>query len=482
MLCYTANINLDKIVNIKRYIMLLQTKKIAAVILLSLLYWLYLSLTTRMDIVFDSISYESLGRMIYSQNWIAYFTTSPYHGTLPNREPLYPLLIAASMHIEHITGLAYVKIMAFFGIMILFLTQVLTYRILRLLNIRNGICVFVLSYLAFSPALNNAAFSLFSEIAALPIILGIILISAGAWEAILQNKRNEALIYGTLLGILLTAATFIKAVFECISPVYLIVFFATVFLINKTKKISTLLLCLAAAVSFFYIPITGYKLLNKQYNGNFAVTNRGSWALYGNTDRRMEPLTIKRFAEALSYVPGEGVCNGLFGTKECSFWNSLNSDNLGFAKQKELSSQHLSDDKINAVLLKASAQKALSNPFQYIPLTFIEGLKMFFWESTKIGFVSYPSWLQKIYDIKALGNGLRFVVSIMTIIAVFSLWAQALKAQAPPVVFLIGMLVSLYILFFSFFFILTRYALPIAPLYLIAIGLWLNNLGSKKII
>ena len=37
---------------------------IAGIFLLSLVYWFYLSLTTRMDIVLDSVGYESLGRMI----------------------------------------------------------------------------------------------------------------------------------------------------------------------------------------------------------------------------------------------------------------------------------------------------------------------------------------------------------------------------------------------------------------------------------
>jgi len=76
---------------------------IAGVFLLSLVYWLYLSVTVHMAIVFDSINYVALGKMLYAHGWIDYFKTGP------NREPLYPLLIALSMHIEHFTGLAYVN-------------------------------------------------------------------------------------------------------------------------------------------------------------------------------------------------------------------------------------------------------------------------------------------------------------------------------------------------------------------------------------
>jgi len=457
---------------------------IACIFILSLIYWLYLSVATSMNIAQDSLGYATLGKMVQTQGWVSYFTTGP------NREPIYPFLITASMSFEHVTGLAYVKIMAFFGVMIMFLTQVLTYKILRLLNIRNGLCALVLAYLALSPALNNAAFSLYSEIAAFPVILGIVLTSFYAWEAIRQNKGQLAFVYGSILGLLLTLATLIKAVFECITPVYLIIFFVTVLLSNKAKKMRSFpftslgvrmtIICFTAAVSFFYVPVTGYKWLNLHYNGNFVITNRGSWALYGNTARRMEPLTIKRFTEALAYVPGAGVCNSIFGAKECDFWSYRKSDEFGIDKQNELNRQHLSPEKINAALLKSSAQKALNNPLQYTLLSVVEGSKMFFWESTQVGFVRYPHWLQKIYDTKIFNNGLRFLVSLATMAAVISLWRENLTPDKSPLGFLIGVLIFLYILFFSFFFILTRYALAIAPLYLITISIWINHAQSNR--
>jgi len=448
---------------------------IACIFFLSLIYWLYLSQTTGMNISCDAISYQDLGRQLQNHGLLSYFKNGP------NREPLYPLLIDASMHLEHFTGIAYVKIMAVFGVLIMLLTQLLTYKVLRLFNVRDRVCALVLAYLALSPSLNNAAFSLYSEIAALPFILGIVLASSGALDAIKQNKKQGAVLYGALLGILLAAATLVKAVFECITPVYLIVFFMTVFLKDKTKS-TTLLLCLAAAAIFFYVPINGYKWLNLHYNGSFVITDRGSWALYGSTARRMEPLTLKRFAEALAYVPGAGVCNGLFGPKECDFWSFQKSDEFGMIKQGELNRQNLSTKARNAILIGLSVHKALQDPFQYALLTFIEGFKMFFWESTQTGFVIYPHWLQKIYDTKIFNNGLRLFTSLATGAAVMVLWLGALTAQKSPLGAMMGLLIFLYIFFFSFFFIDTRYALPIAPLYLIAIGNWINkNLSPKKI-
>ena len=459
---------------------------VASVLLLSLIYWLYLSQTIRMDIVFDSHDYRFLGRMIYYQGWISYFTTGP------NREPLYPLLIALSMIFEHCTGVTFVKIMAIFDVIIMSLTQVLTYKILRLLNIRQGICVLILTYLALSPAFNNSAFSLYSEIATFPFILGIILASFYAWEAIAQSRWQKSILYGALLGLLLTAATFIKAVFECITPTYLIIFFVTVyycsfrdcFVTLAMTRILPLILCLIAAISFYYVPVTGYKWLNQHYNGNFVITDRASWALYGNTARRIEPLTIKRFEGALASTQGEYYCGILLGPKEGDFWSFRESDVLGHTKLSELKSKHLSLERINANLLRSSVQEAFQHPFQYILLTFVEGLKMFFWERVHSGgFVNFPHWLEKIYAIPRLFNFLCFLVNEVTIIAVVSLWMKVLTPYKSPIPFLIGVLLFLYILFYSFFFILTRYALPIAPLYLISIGLWIEqNLAPKKTI
>jgi len=447
---------------------------ILAVFLASMVYWVYLALTSSMIIVFDAVGYESFGRMIQTQGWIPYFTSGP------NREPFYPFLISLSMSLTQLTGIAYVKFMAFFGVIILFLTQLLTYQILRLLNVRLGICVFILSYLALSPALNNAAFSLFSEIAAFPVVLGIILVSHLLWEAIANNRKLLAFFYSIFVGLLLMLATFCKASFECITPVFLVIFIVTI-LLREKKRTVIALFCLIVAATSYYAPITAYKWLNLHYNGNFVITDRGPWALYGSTARRMEPLTPKRLAEALSFAPGEGVCESFFGAQECQFWSFSKSDELGFAKLDELNKEHLSSQKINSTLIHLSAQKAMQNPFQYALLTLIEGLKMFFWESTKVGFVTYPQTVGKIYNIKLFNNGLRFVAFLFSFIGVLSLWRGNLKPDNPSLCFLMGLLIFLYILSFSFFFILTRYALPMAPLYLICFGLWLDQkLAHKK--
>jgi len=432
-----------------------------------------------MHITCDAQGYQILGNMLNTHGWTAYFESGP------NREPLYPFLVSVSMALENITGLAYVKIMAVFGVMIMLLTQVLTYKILRLLHIRHGVCILVLVYVALSPALTNTAFSLFSEIATYPFILGIILTSFFTWENIRNDKKYWAIFYCLLLGVMLTMSTLIKGIFECIAPVYLMVLFSAIYLTDKktiTKRMSSLILCLIASLSLFYGPVSAYKWLNFHYNGNFALTGRASWMIYGNTARRAMPLTPKKFAEAMAYVPGEGVCNKIFGAQECSYWSFQVSDGLGMAEQDELNSMHVPRKEGNTALIRLAVQKAIHNPFQYLLLAMLESLKMFFWESTKIGFVTYPPWLQKIYDVRIFDNILRFSLFLLTWLGVMHLWFGRMSPQKSPIGFLLGVLIFIYIFFFSFVSILTRYALPIAPLYLIAIGIWINQkLPSKKI-
>ena len=436
---------------------------ILSIFLLSLLYWLYLAFYTSVAVVFDSLEYERLGRVLQHQGLMAYIKDGPQN------EPIYPLFISLAMSIENFTGIGYAKIMAIFGVIILSVTQTLTYAVLRQLRIRVSICALVLIYLGLSPALLNSAFSLYSEIAAYPFILGIVLAAFACWRRIEQNNK-KAVLFGGLLGICSAAATLVKAVFECVFPAYLIIFATTALLTHKkqiSKKLTTMAI-LAAAV-FYYIPITGYKWLNQNLNGNFVITNRAPWALYGNTARRVEPLTPKKFLAGLAYVPGEGVCNGIFGPKECNFWSYRVSDYFGLTKLHELTDRHLSSSAINDTLLHLSVQKAIQNPAQYIVLTITEGFKMFFWESTKIGYVNYPPWLTRIYNHTLFKNILRLMVSLTTILAFFYGWIYIFKCQQVLTGFILTLL-TLTIAFYSPFFILTRYALPLAPLYLIISG------------
>lgn len=436
---------------------------ILIVFLLSLLYWGYLAATTSMNISCDAVGYSELGGLLQTKGLMYYIQ----HG--PNREPIYPGLVSVSMHLSSWTGVDYTKIMAYLGVLILFISQLLLYALLSACNIRTGISVMALAYFGFSPALLNTAFSLYSEIATLPVILGIVFISHVLWTRFNTHRPYHAL--AGLLGFLLAVATFIKAAFEMITPFYLLILFILMAKNVPPHKRRSLLLAVSLTLSMFYFPVITYKWLNFKLNGNYAITNRGSWALYGNTMRRMQPMNPKRLLAAMAYAPGENICTQLAGAKECSFWSFTTSDTFGLGKLNELTAQHLAPEEINRRLISLSAQEALKNPLQYGFLTAVEGSKMFFWESTQIGFVQYPAWLQKIYDKRLFNNALRLILSLLSMAAWIVLWSRSLSiAKENPAIFLTLSLITIYIGAYSFFFILTRYALPIAPLYLICIA------------
>ncbi len=448
------------------------TKAFFCVFLGSILYWGYLAYSSRMEISCDAIGYEALGKLLMTKGFIpAYFE----HDV--NREVIYPLIISIAMHIERLMAFPYTKIMAIYGVSMLCLTQILIYRHLKLLNIRPQVSLAVLIYFALSPAINNTAFSLYSEIAVYPFILGISLISLQIMRHISSGWSMPVILWSSLLGLCFTALTLIKAVFEVIAPLYTAALIIIILLTMKKSKTPNVLpigLAVLSFLLFFFVPILQYKGLNKTYNGHFAITNRASWALYGNTARRMEPLDTKRLLSALAYAPGEGLCTAFFSPKECSFWSFTKSDEFGMTKNNELLSKYGAGEKIEKELVHLSVEKVLSNPVQYTFLNTVEGIKMFFWESTQIGFVAYPKWLANIYDNAFIKNMLRLIISLMTLISIVIVWFHCLSRKAPMELLPLNLLILLYITAYSFFFILTRYALPIAPLFLICIAYTIN--------
>ncbi len=293
---------------------------IITVFLLSLAYWLYLSLTTGMMIANDSIGYENLGRMLQNQGWIAYFKTGP------NREPLYPLLVMLSMRLEATTGIAYTRIMAFFGLLILWATQILIYLVLKKLRVRTTICAITLAYFAISPAINNAAFSLYSEIAAFPLILLLLLANIKAYQTIRTDTAKDALCAGMYIGLTLAAITFVKGIFEFIFWVFPLIYLSALlacFLQHKKNMARNCFLALLALCICYQTPIVAYKSMNKKYNDHYALTNRGSWAFYASCARRVEKLNPERLLTALACIPGENFCEDTFGKEKCYFWGTI---------------------------------------------------------------------------------------------------------------------------------------------------------------
>jgi len=459
-----------------------QSHLILTVFTISLLYWIYLSFICQMYLWHDALGYEDLGDRLYRHGWLNYFKTGPH------REPLYPWLISLSMHIGNYLSTSYKTIQMFIQILLLLATQTLTYQLLKKLKIKPWITAITLLYLAFSPAMFISTYRLYSEIATYPFILSIILFSVQGWKNIFSSNPSSyfPIIYSAIgLGLSFLGVVFVKGIFELIAPMYALPFIVFTLLAfwKKHNPLGTkaLIFCSLFFISF-YGPLNSYKMANKIHNGKFTLTNRGPWALYGNTARRMEPLTTQRFLMALAYVPRPEGCYTLFGKEACQFWHYSESDKFGHHKAGELHRKGLSAPEVDKMLIKLSIQKALTNPFQYALFGVIEGFKLFFWEFTSMAYVVYPDWMIKLFYFTPLHLGLNGLMGLLSFLALLFLGLFTWKNkntiftlnQMPDeptlVIFSLFSLISSTIALHSFFFVLPRYVFPIVPLYLISIA------------
>lgn len=421
---------------------------VLSVYFISLAYWVFRFNTSFSS---DLIDYQALGRILQHQGMTGYLMTGPH------REPLYPLICAWAMNIENLTGISFTHVMAGLGILMLVTTQILMYTILKKLNVNTLICSLVILYWGLSPAINYSAFNvlLFCEIVTYPFILALVLVGCHGWEAVKQNNKILACSYGALTGLIFAVLTFVKAAFECICPAYLILLLIASF---YRRKISFSLICFfTTAGILFYIPITGYKYLNKLYNGSFAMADRGPENFYGNVERRTEPLTLRKFLADIATVGG--VCEVYFKPDECYFWTYNESDGLGYQKSVELTNQHLSPQAVTDAMLRISKEKVLKNFPQYSLLSVTESFKMYFWEAaTK----HIP-----LNGIAALLTFFSFVYGCFYFKNFPGLMRHAV------------LIIILFVFFYSFFAILPRHILPIVPLYLICIGYSFSQLLGK---
>jgi len=454
--------------------------------ILPLTYWLYLLFNSKMAIECDAIGYENLGRILYQNGWIEYFRQGP------NREPFYSLTIALAMALANLFSANYQFLQAILQILIMILTQFLTLQILKKLQIHQILSAVTLLYLGFSPAIVNSAFSLYSEILTYPFVLLLILLLAEIWTNLYIQKTVKILWLGMLTGFCGLFLVYIKGIFEIVFPLILIGFLAMVILnaASRDRKLtSNCIIFFAAGMLIFNVPIFLHKTMNKKYNGNFTFTDRGPWALYGNTARRSEPMSAGRVLAAAAYVLGDGACKRLCDKDDCYYWSFWTSDRMAQEGIARLAREGYGN-RMSKQLVLESARLALKNLPQYTLFAALESAKMFFWESTKIGFVSYPPGLSRLFDWGPFKDGIRILLALLSLLAFFftgvTLWQKRrmLRGRSPQQEKLI--IVTLIFLFISFFagihavfYVLPRYALPIAPLLLILIAFALQKIFQR---
>lgn len=449
------------------------------------LYWAYQLLLTETLILYDSVGYENFGEIFASGQWQEYFTSGP------NREPLYSLTISLSMRAADLLGVPYLVIQKIFQILILFLTQLLFLRITKELKINPWITIGGILYIGFSPSLLNSALSLYSEILTYPLILGIVLMAADCWRLILNDRPAKLIIPALALSILFLALIFTKGIYETIYSLFLIPFLClTVYLaVRKKPGIRCSIIFLALFLVSVQSALISYKNLNKKYNGVYTLTNRGAYALGASVVRRTADVTPRKFLIASAYAAGGmDYCHRMFGAEDCAFWTVENYDLLGrrvLAEYQEKFGYKNADREI----ISSAFRTILAHPFQFGSLMTLDWLKMFFWESTHIGFVVYPDWLEKIYNNPLFSFGLSLVIGLLTLASSFYLLVLTYKNRkglissensSPSVLYLsAALIIHAHVLLYSLFFTLPRWAFPVAPLYLLAIVLFLNALTVR---
>ena len=466
-------------------------------VVIPFVYWIYLALHTQMVIVFDAMLFEKFGATIYKQGWTEFLRTGPHN------EPLYPLLISLSMRLSDALSISYQSVQKVLQMIILLSTQLLTIKLLNELKINRRITAAVIFYLGISPAMINSVFSLWSEIAATPFVVGIILLFSSAWknifitnigkEKVSKEDVRRALATGLMLGAVFAGVTFVKAIFQVIFLIFILLFllfsFTSVIGNTKNKSQTALRNARVAVFSAFVIYqacVLPYMFANLKFNGHFTIADRGPWIVYAKAAKRAEKITPKDFGAAVAYAAGEGVCKKFWGQTECLKWSAAPVDTYGHSKLEELKTRGISGKEIDRTLLQLTLEKIRERPFQYAVLMSVEGFKMMFWESTKIGYVKYPPGLERFYDWAPVKDGLRFLLSFLTMAALgysfFYVWKNRRKLHAPTaqstLVFTLGSILiflMIYIGMYSFFFIVPRHIFPIVPLYLVVIAFFIQN-------
>ena len=446
------------------------------------LFLLYLACTTQMIIVHDAIGYQASGKIIYEGGMKAYLS-----GTL-KREPYFPILIALSMYLADILHCHFYTTLVFLNFLSLILSIFLTLYILKSLRVPNFLSALILLYIGFSPAIITVTFGLFSEIDVLPLIMLTVLLYKRTLNSIF-NQKPHLFFFSLLFSLFLIIVTLARAVFELIIPFLLLTPCLLVWSVPKEKRKAVwkplvVFLLITACLSFS--GLFCYKLLNKKMNNHFAITNRGAFALYGNTARRVLPRTPKQLASALAHAPDLGLCPRLFPAEDCAFWGYRISDDLSKAKEASLIQKGLEPDAINSAFIRLSIKKILKNPGQFVYLYFVEILKMFSWEGTNIGSLSYPKWLERIYKFYPFSLSIGLFVLLSSLISFFACFQFLFKnkerlTERSDCLWLIAIfsLMAPYILLHAFFLVLKRYAVPIAPLYLIMIGFTLSRINHQ---
>lgn len=440
-------------------------------------YWAFLALGSRIIIDGDIPGYIQLASVLKTNGLEGYLKTGP------NREPIYPYLISLCMRLEEPLQRPFPFLVVYTQIIFLFLAQILTYVLLKKLRIHDYVTLAVVSYIGISPAIIHSTFTLYSEILIFPVVPLLFLFSYKFLESLKRPEWRSLFICIFMISICFVFLVFVKAVFEIVVPLFMSFLFILGYQLLSQKTVRYFFLVLLFLMTF-YTPVLAYKALNQKYNGQFVLTDRGAWALYGQTARRMEPIDGRRLSAAFVFSSGWRNCLKIFTEKECQDWSFIPSDEIGARKRNELQKELLPRE-TNNKLLKLSFEKIMENPYQYSTILAIEGLKMFFWETTLVQYVYFPQIVFSIYNLAPVFFLFNYIVPIITLVsfiyALMFLWKSRKNEEdmRRDFVLLMIIFITIYVGVHSFFYILPRYILPISPLLLILVALFIERLLKR---
>ncbi len=461
---------------------------------LSALFLFYLAATSNPIFIHDSTDYDRLSQIFLTGGWQNYFQTGP------NREPLYPLFIMLAKNIAPLVHCPFVTVLLILQILTLLTAQLLLIALLNSLGISAVITCIISAYLVLSPNILTSSLVVFSEILVYPLILALMLLLSQALQIIGKKNTRPLIIKSILIGLAATLLVLVKGFFEVVMPLFLLALLPVIYFRHKkdqraSVKRNYLILVLIIA-GIFYSTLFTFKVFNKIYNNNFVYTNRGSVMLYGNMVRNttniMGPPALSAI---LDIVPDKSFCRSLTGTQACAYWDSMISDDIGFRMADKLQLQKMTPDQINRRLSIMAIEQAARHPLEAVFISSLHGIKFFFWEFFSPSFTSIPGWVEKVYGFRPLYYFLLFGVPLMSLVAFFS--ALGTPFQIPSsgddlkmhqrnlmstmIVTFLGIFITIHALVA---FVSERYALQLAPLFLILIALYLDKTfcqhSSKK--
>lgn len=455
--------------------------------LLTLVYWIFLIPNSSMEIKHDALGYEQLGTMIAEDGWIEYFKTGP------NREPFYPFTVAVSINIGNTFNIPYTACQKVIHLILFLITQILAFKICSALKIHRSITITCLSYMAISPAIVNSGMSLFSEIAAMPFILLVVISAHKALDAILKPNLKTSSQFGVICGLTLAMSAFCKGIFQYVFLLFafaLMCFVIHCILQRKTQTFKAAIITFVLFAISFQAPIIAFKTMNKVHNGHYEFSNRYADFLFGNIYKRAQPFSKNLWLAHISSVPSEKICRKFFTEEECYYTEFHTADYYSKLYVAPFTFDIPEENK-NAEVLQLTKNLFISTFPQQITLWAIESVKMSFWESTLIGFVTYPKSLQKLFNFTPFKYFIRLLLSVLSFTAllylpyyVYSrkhlLFEQNARGEIFRITLIVFILLYIYTGLYALYPILTRYALPVAPVFLIAIAFFLNQLTLKK--